>query len=235
MNHKLWAISDVHGYYLPLVELLNKIGVMREGNILDQTDVRVVFVGDYIDRGPNPLECLLLVKDLVDLGIAKAVMGNHDSWYYRFLKGADVLMNPERKNTLARIKSSEAFWSQPDIEKILLDFLEDMPYWVEEDGIKFAHAIYSNSAAHKAKKNQRHMLYGPTTGVTLDSGYPERVAWYETYDGRYGKVVFGHYSLDNKVSEFENAVCVDCGVFKTGILGAYEVHTGMKEYVNEHV
>lgn len=232
MRHKLWAISDVHGYYLPLVDLLNKLFIMDGFEIKDQTHNKIVFVGDYIDRGPQPLECMLLVQELVRRGIAKAVMGNHDSWYYRYLKGADVMMNPERKETLARIKSSKLYWTTPEVEKELLNFLEELPYWVDVDGIKFAHAIYSNSAAQKAKKNQRHMLYGPTTGVTLDSGYPERVAWYETYDGRYGKIVFGHYSLNTEISEFDHAVCVDCSVFKEGgRLGAYEVHTGDKEYV----
>jgi len=229
---ELWAISDIHGYYDHLVKLLQKIGVLdADANLIEQTDVKVVFVGDYIDRGAKPLETLLLVKELVAHGIAKAVMGNHDSWYYRKLKGADIMMNHEREETLARIKSSELYWIIPNIEDELLEFLENLPLHLTIDGINFAHAYYSKSSTLKEKKNQRHMMYGPTTGKNLDNGYPERVAWYETYDGRHGRVVFGHYSLTNEISEFPHCVSVDCGVFKTGVLGAIELVSGRKEYV----
>lgn len=229
---ELWAMSDIHGYFEKMLAMLIRIGILDENcEVIDQDDVKVIFVGDYIDRGPQPLECMLMVDMLCKIGKAKAVMGNHDSWYYRKLKGADVMMNTERSETLARIKSSELYWTVPDVEVVLLDFLDNLPLWLEVDGIKFAHAIYSHSASTKPKKNQRHMMYGPITNVTLDSGYPERVAWYETYDGRHGQVVFGHYSLTNQISEFPHCVSVDCGVFKTGVLGAIELVSGCKEYV----
>jgi protein phosphatase len=228
---ELWAMSDIHGYYDQAVELLQKIGILdNDARLIEQDDVKVVFVGDYIDRGPKPLETLLLVESLVSHGIAKAVLGNHDSWYLRKLKGADVMMNEERSETLGRIKSSPLYWVFPDIERDLLEFLDSLPLHLTIDGINFAHAYYSKSGADKDKKHQRFMMYGPTTGRNLDNGYPERVAWYETYDGRHGKIIFGHYSLADTISEFPHCVSVDCAVFRSGILGAYEVFSRRKEY-----
>ena len=233
---KLWACSDIHGHYDELVELLNKIGFMEGTDIIERDKLdgkKLVFVGDYIDRGPKPLEVLLLVQTLVEHKIAKAVLGNHDSWYYRKLKGGDIMMTEDRKDTLSRIKSSELYWIFPEIEAELLEFLDKLPMWVEVDGVKFSHARYSHSAAQKDKKNQRHMMYGPTLPGKTPEGYPNRDPWYERYDGEHGLYVFGHYSLAPHISEFPHAVSVDCGVFKTGVLGAYEVHSKAKVYVGK--
>jgi len=38
----------------------------------------VVFVGDFIDRGPKIRETLHLVRDMVESGNALSVMGNHE-------------------------------------------------------------------------------------------------------------------------------------------------------------
>ena len=37
-----------------------------------------IFVGDLIDRGPEQLGTLKLVRDMVEMGNARVVMGNHE-------------------------------------------------------------------------------------------------------------------------------------------------------------
>lgn len=227
----LWAISDVHGDYKRLVKLLQKLDILDEDGDLCTSDARVIFVGDYIDKGDQPFEVLELVRDLVESGRAKALMGNHDFWLQRYLNGADVMLTPERKATLSLITQSDPDWKDKGEIKA---FLDSLPFFLDMGDFKFAHAVYSQSSAAKDKKGQRFMLYGPVDKTVPPSadGKPNRIPWYTEYDGRYGTVIFGHYSLSNEVSEFTHAVCVDCGVFNPGgRLAAYEVHSKRKVYV----
>lgn len=228
----LWAISDIHGYYDEFTEILRTIGVLDSSNQINlDTTTKVVLLGDYIDKGPKPLETLYLVDTLVQHGLALALLGNHDRWLLRKLMNQDVMMNPEREGTLRTIETSPLF-SKDFTFNDIVELLDALPYWVDVDGVKFVHAKYSESTAHLPKKKQVKMLYGPTdTSKPLQDGMPYREPWYEDYDGEHGKVIFGHYALSNKIMEFDNCVCVDCGAFKTGVLGAYEVTTGRSLYV----
>ena len=38
----------------------------------------MIFVGDFIDRGPDQREVLRIVRSMCEAGAAKAVMGNHE-------------------------------------------------------------------------------------------------------------------------------------------------------------
>lgn len=38
----------------------------------------MIFLGDFIDRGPKIRETLQIVRAMVDAGTALAVMGNHE-------------------------------------------------------------------------------------------------------------------------------------------------------------
>ena len=80
---KTYVIGDIHGCHQTLVELLEKINPDPENDF-------IIFLGDYIDRGPdsNPVveEIIKLrrrFKHLVPL------MGNHDQMFLRYLAGKD--------------------------------------------------------------------------------------------------------------------------------------------------
>ena len=73
------AIGDIHGNAAALDELLEQI---RPG--LSERDV-VVFLGDYIDRGPRSRDCVEMILRLRDEGPAAVVClkGNHEDWMLR--------------------------------------------------------------------------------------------------------------------------------------------------------
>jgi hypothetical protein len=77
MNYDI--IGDIHGHADALERLLQKLGYTRKFGVYSHPEERqVVFVGDFIDRGPKIRETLHIVRDMVLSGNAQAVMGNHE-------------------------------------------------------------------------------------------------------------------------------------------------------------
>lgn len=71
-------IGDIHGHADQLEALLQKLGYTKTNGAYAHPEHTVLFVGDYIDRGPKIRETLEIVKAMVDSGNAIALMGNHE-------------------------------------------------------------------------------------------------------------------------------------------------------------
>lgn len=76
------AIGDIHGNFKALDDLLGKIAP-----VICPEDT-VVFLGDYIDRGPATRDCIDRILDFQDKANAKTVtlLGNHEQWFLRTYK-----------------------------------------------------------------------------------------------------------------------------------------------------
>lgn len=73
------AIGDVHGCLAELDELLAQLPPHRH----------LVFLGDYVDRGPDNRGVLARVRALVEARRATALLGNHDQLMIDSLLNAD--------------------------------------------------------------------------------------------------------------------------------------------------
>lgn len=79
----VYAVSDVHGHPDKLAAALQEAGLIdAEGNWSDQ-DVRLWFLGDFFDRGPDGVGVLALVRRLVaqaeaGQGEVRVLLGNHE-------------------------------------------------------------------------------------------------------------------------------------------------------------
>ncbi len=68
----------MHGHAERLEALLDTLGYLQHAGAWRHPERTVVFVGDFIDRGPGQLRTLNLVRSMIDAGLAQAVMGNHE-------------------------------------------------------------------------------------------------------------------------------------------------------------
>jgi len=71
-------IGDIHGHADELLRLLIKLGYTQEDGVFRHSERQVIFLGDFIDRGPKIREVLETVIPMVQAGYARTVMGNHE-------------------------------------------------------------------------------------------------------------------------------------------------------------
>ncbi len=193
-NGKTYVIGDIHGCLDMLKRLIDKIQ-------WDPSKDELIFVGDYIDRGPDPKGVVdYIVSLMAESSKIQCLIGNHEVIFLDYIKGKDrrlFLMNGGM-NTL----ESYAF-HLVDTENDLLppshkEFFASLKYTIELDDYYVVHA-------------------GFRPEVPLDEQDPDDLVWirdpfiYSTYD--FGKkVIFGHTPfyeplvMDNKVGLDTGAV-----------------------------
>lgn len=80
-NRRIIAIGDIHGCLFSLQHLLEKLRLQP----LDQ----LVFLGDYIDRGPRSKEVITTLIDLHGQYSCFFLMGNHEIMFLEYLENRD--------------------------------------------------------------------------------------------------------------------------------------------------
>jgi serine/threonine protein phosphatase 1 len=76
-NERCFAVGDIHGHSAALKALLKRL---TDEAKLSESDT-LIFLGDYVDRGPDDEGVLELLKDLTHHRPSTvALLGNHDSW-----------------------------------------------------------------------------------------------------------------------------------------------------------
>lgn len=101
MQPRTFVIGDVHGALDHLDRLLGRLPVLTSRDTL-------VFLGDYIDRGPRSREVVDRVRGLQREGPAKvvALRGNHeDAWLRVIDQGWDGFLFPPGNGCLATYRS----------------------------------------------------------------------------------------------------------------------------------
>jgi bis(5'-nucleosyl)-tetraphosphatase (symmetrical) len=116
-----YAIGDIQGCRQRLDDLLERVRAASP-------NARLIFLGDLVNRGPESLATLRLIRSLGDG--AEAVLGNHD---LHLLAVAQGIRKPHRSDTLDEILSA------PDRDE-LLDWLRRRPLALYECGHLLVHA-----------------------------------------------------------------------------------------------
>ncbi len=186
-------IGDLHGCADELEELLALLGYGPQGHPQGRT---AVFVGDLVDRGPRVLDCVDLVRRMVEQGQAMCVAGNHDVKVARFLRGKKVRIAHGLEQTVAELEAKDEAYRQSTA-----DFLESLisHYVLDEGRLVVAHAGIKEAYIGRASNRVRQFcLYGDTTGEIDEFGLPVRLNWAADYRGDC-QVVYGHTPVPEAV------------------------------------
>lgn len=149
MKHDV--IGDIHGHADALVALLRRLGYRERDGAWRHPDRQAIFVGDFIDRGPQQVETVELVRAMVDAGSALAVMGNHEfnaiAWFLEDPAAPGEYLRPHggelghsnRRQHAAFLTEVE---HRPALHRELVEWFGTLPLWLELPGLRVVHACW---------------------------------------------------------------------------------------------
>lgn len=204
---KTYVIGDVHGNYILLKSLINKISKDK--------DIKIIFIGDIIEKGPDSLKTLFYIQKLIknNPDKYKLIIGNHELrmlkyiintckkkdtnniWYEKSMKNNDMEIINYFSKYPKKIKNLINFFEiYADIgilinEKFLLTHGYALPFVA----IKNGNVIIKNKK--EIIKNRNLKLKHKNTDIIN---------------------IFGHIGKPLKT---KNYICIDTAVYKTNKLG----------------
>ncbi len=204
----IYAIGDIHGCLTALETIFN------EGQI--QKEDTVVFLGDYIDRGPNSKGVFNWLLDKSKQYNFKFILGNHDL-------------------TMLAAKTDQdqfASWLQFGAVQTLASYgiVEDDPNWVNK--IDPAHWAFIESCLPYHETEQFIFVHaGLEAGKKLTEQDAHHLFWqkYETPElySTDKTVVCGHTARKNgQIADFGHTVCIDTYAYGGMWLTCLNVETG---------
>lgn len=213
---RVYAIGDIHGRYDLLLALLAAIGADAASG---PGDCRMVFLGDYIDRGDDSAAVIARLASGTAEGSADrswtCLMGNHEATLLAALSGEadwEAWLRMGGAETLFSYGVSARSFTGPDrgeqlraatlaaIPAAHLDFLRQLPTSAEIGEYYFCHA-------------------GIRPGVPLDRQSPDDLIWIRDPFIRSGRdhgkrIVHGHTPV-MEVEMHANRINVDTGAYLT--------------------
>ena len=127
------AISDIHGCNATFEALLQQINFSK--------DDQLFLLGDYIDRGPSSKQVLDTIFRLKAEGYQiNCLRGNHEEMLLWALSGHSYNLESFLRNGGDITMASFGVKHPRDIPEQYLDFLENLPLWMEAEEFIFVHA-----------------------------------------------------------------------------------------------
>lgn len=143
-------IGDIHGHRIVLEKLLASLGYWKKGGVWHHAERQALFVGDFIDRGPQQYETVDLVRRMVDAGAAQAVMGNHEfnamAW---FIPDPDCPGEYLRKHNEKNRQQHQKFLDAVEgtrRHKEVINWFMSLPLFLDLPELRVIHACWHSAA-----------------------------------------------------------------------------------------
>jgi Calcineurin-like phosphoesterase len=163
------VIGDLHGEAGKLVALLSRLGYSQSGGAWRHSGRRAIFVGDLIDRGPQQLKTVSIVRAMVDAGSAQCILGNHEfnaiAWVTEDPKGSGHFLRDHDK--AGNREQHQAFLDAVEdspLQKDITDWFRTLPLWLDLGGLRVVHACW-----HEDSMSVLRPVLGPQQTLTDDA------------------------------------------------------------------
>ncbi|MDX1586499.1 MAG: metallophosphoesterase, partial [Balneolaceae bacterium] len=157
-------IGDIHGHASVLKELLEEMDYRKTGGSYRHPERKVLFLGDYIDRGPEVRETLKLVREMVDAGQATALMGNHEFNAILFNEpdGDGGFLRPHSdKNRKQHRETLKDFEGRMEEYRSYIEWFKTLPLFYEGDSFRAIHACWDASMVDELRDFSTGSLLEP--------------------------------------------------------------------------
>jgi len=217
-----YAVGDIHGHLDALRPL---IGKLRDDLAKSRPAERplLVFLGDYVDRGPDSrgvIEAILALEAAGDFEVA-ALKGNHEAALLRFLAdagfGPNWLMNWGEATLRSYGVSPPALGAEAvETARVQAELAAALPA---------AHRAFLGRLAMSVSVGDYLFVHaGVRPGVALAAQDDQDLMWirYEFLesDADFGKVVVHGHTPANRPELKANRIGIDTGVYYSGLLTA---------------
>ena len=220
----LYAIGDVHGQSLLLETLISQIQSDAEAHPGDKRIL--VFVGDYVDRGPSSRQVVERVSQGVPAFETIALKGNHEQILLDFIADAQMW------DVYRRLGGVETLMSYGLDYQLLAGLNAASPAIHEAFVAAFpqAHHDFLRSLHLSYDCGDYHFVHaGVRPGVALDRQTQDDQLWIrdqflnagDVFDGRV--IVHGH-TPTREPEKLSFRINVDTGAYMTGRLTAAKFH-----------
>ncbi|MEA3470949.1 MAG: metallophosphoesterase family protein [Thermodesulfobacteriota bacterium] len=205
---KIFAIGDIHGCLSKLKKMLSLLK-----NTINREDDTLLFIGDYIDRGPDPKGVVDFVLDLRGkFSRSVFLLGNHEEIFLNYINhredGYMFFMNGGDTTAASYGYKDTGDRGEVNVPEDHMEFFTTLLPYYETENYIFVHA-------------------GLRPGIPLTEQATEDLIWirYEfirsSYD--FGKtVVFGHTPILEPLIE-PNKIGIDTGAVYGGLLTCVEL------------
>jgi len=220
------VISDIHGYFDEFLELLNRVKYTEKDCLY--------LLGDYVDKGSKSKETVQYVMTLAQKENVKVIGGNHDDLFLHWLDGQDHKRMPYAGDKVAGDKTILSFapffkkgeneeevrtWIQREYKQEI-DFLRQLPYYMEDD-----HHIYVHAGINPLCEDWKETSPKDFRWI--------RNKFYRKDHTQDKTVVFGH-TATSVLHEDENNVNIWFGNRKIGIDGGAKFGGGLHALLIEN-
>ena len=142
-------IGDIHGHADELVQLLKALGYEQVQHVFRHPNRQVIFLGDFIDRGPKIRQVLEIVRPMIEEKTALAIMGNHElnALAYHtadpespgeYLRRRSPKNEKQHRATLEQLSPREL--------RSCLEWFRTLPLWLDLPGLRAVHACWDDRA-----------------------------------------------------------------------------------------
>ena len=191
-DQKTFIIGDIHGCLEMLKKLMDKITWSPDKD-------RLIFLGDYIDRGENPKGVVDYILDLTRRSsLVECLKGNHEAMLLDFLTGRDRFMfiingGWKTLESYGMYESSEDDSAIPSEHR---DFYESLKLYIELEDYYVVHAGFKPGLDIK-KQTEDEMLWIRKSFVSSDFDFGK-------------KIIFGHTPFKEPLI-MQNKIGLDTG------------------------
>ncbi len=136
-------LGDIHGQGELLERLLLTLGYERIDGVYKASDVpgarprMAVFLGDFIDRGPENRRVVEIVRRMVEAGHALAVMGNHElnaiAYHTRHPQTGEPLRPHTEKSSAQHRRFLDEFPLDGEETRDVIGWFRTLPLFLELD------------------------------------------------------------------------------------------------------
>lgn len=151
-------IGDIHGCANELEELLERLGYVKTSEVWRNTQRKAVFVGDFIDRGPDSRRVMQIIRGMMECDNAYAILGNHElnAILYLTKENGKPIRKPTESSRRLIEKVRKEFIDEPKLLKDYIKWLRTLPLHLDFGAFRVVHAYWNDELINLIEEYRPH-------------------------------------------------------------------------------